>query len=98
MSQPLSACMFSKAAIDDVAFITLMEIFKLNHLYYGHYSTFPCVCDPPCKEKYGITKEIIEEYNTKAAKYWEDFMNTHDKTTCASCKSYSGPEGHIGKK
>jgi hypothetical protein len=48
MSQPISFCTVSKAALgDEKAFQFLVEAMEYN-LAWGAYTIFHCECDPPC--------------------------------------------------
>jgi len=48
MSYPISYCLVAKAANgDEEAYKTLSEAMYFN-LMLGHFSQFPCSCDPKC--------------------------------------------------
>lgn len=62
MSVPVSYCLIAKAAAgDDAAYQSLLAAMRIN-MKCGHYSTFPCNCDPPCAE---VTKEQGEALNQR---------------------------------
>jgi len=62
MSQPLSQCIIFKAALgDEQAYKFVLDAMKYNKKC-GHYSIFPCTCNPPCKQP---SKEQGEELNRK---------------------------------
>ena len=74
-----------KAVVDEETAKRVFEIHKSNHINWGHYTSFGCNCNPPCHEKYAITKEMLNEYNEKMKKEWDVFMNEHDKANCRVC-------------
>ena len=84
MSYPISYCLVSRAAYgDDVAYKALADAMRYN-IKCGHYTQFPCNCDPKCVE---VTQELGEALNQRLA---EDLKGV------VMDPEYAGPEGAIG--
>lgn len=84
MSYPISYCLVSKAAFgDDAAYQTLVEAMRCN-IKCGHYTQFPCNCDPKCTE---VTQEFGEALNKRLAEDLNDVVMD---------PGYSGPSGTEG--
>ena len=61
MSTPISTCLLVKAALgDETAFNQLVEAMEYN-LSCGHWSVFPCRCDPPCPQPEQERMEALSE-------------------------------------
>lgn len=68
MSMPISACMVMKAAKgDEDAYKHLIDAYTIN-LKCGHYTTFPCRCDPPCELP---TEEQLKKLQARVDEYFE---------------------------
>ena len=74
MSSPITGCMIIKAAINEDDYFCLLETMKFNYKFGSHIK-IPCNCTPPCKEKYNVTDEMIDNLNKKFAKDWNEYMN-----------------------
>lgn len=66
MSQPISVCSIYKAAKGDEK--TRDSLFKAMNYNrrYGHWTQFPCKCNPPCeiptKEQIDLLNEQFKEF------------------------------------
>lgn len=59
---PISTCQVCKAALgDEDVFNQLVEAMKYN-LQCGHWSQFPCECDPPCPKP---SDEQLDKFNER---------------------------------
>ena len=71
MSQPISVCMgFRAARGDEEAYRELMAAFKSNIEGGGHWSQFPCSCDPPCEEATEFELDELNRRMKEDAKDW----------------------------
>lgn len=68
MSFPIVACEVSKAARgDEAAYARLLEKMKFNFAC-GHWSSFPCSCEPRCPspsdaELKALDKRLVKDIN-----------------------------------
>jgi hypothetical protein len=68
MSIPISTCLTVKAAKgDEAAFEKLANAMKVN-MQYGHWSQYPCDCDPKCD----CTDEELAALNDRLAEHIGD--------------------------
>lgn len=86
-----------KAIIDEETYQQLLQIHKSNWINGGHYTVFPCRCEPSCDKKYGITTEMLDEHNAKLKKDWEAFMATNPQQN-RHLMSLSGIQGPQNKQ
>ena len=69
MSLPISTCDVYRAAKgDEEAYQRLVHAFEVN-VVCGHYSQFPCMCNPPCEL---CTEEQGIALNTRLAEQFKD--------------------------
>jgi len=62
MSIPITSCQICKAARgDEEVFDQLVKAMKVNR-ECGHWSQFPCQCDPPCEQP---SDEQLSEFNDR---------------------------------
>lgn len=88
MSTPILICTISKAALgDERACERLIQDMEYN-LKAGHFTTFPCKCDPPCPVP---TDEQLEALNEKVVAAIEarkqGFMPLANPTACCGVRS-----------
>ena len=50
MSIPISACLVTKAANGDEQAYSKFKAAMLKNLQHGTFSTYPCECNPRCKQ------------------------------------------------
>jgi len=82
MSIPVSVCLLVKAVKDPDAFNEYVRIMKYNLENYGHWTTLPCSCSPPCTD--GVSP-----------KEWEHLCRRYAEAM-EGVKTYDGDKGKRG--
>jgi len=91
VSQPLSQCVIFRAALgDEQAYKFVLDAMRYNKKC-GHYSVFPCTCDPPCRRP---TEEQGDELNRRIAEATKDIVRD-DPIFCDGCVLHEGCGGMV---